>query len=119
MEEGLPFVKLVACDAKTFTELVHSRNSQEVFSHDAQQKEETIGGVGDDDIRKDGMGMCTAFTEKPEDDDLGPYRFTVYKIHYFPAIISMDMTVSLRTADRAGFQLWSERIHVRPEHDFC
>ena len=61
-----PFKKLILGDAKSFADLFNGEKSGKVFSEDAQGKEQTVAGVRDDDIGKDGMCMPAAFTEYPE-----------------------------------------------------
>ena len=69
-EKGDPFEKLVPRDTISFAELLSGVKSGKVFSEDAQDKEQTVAGVRDDDIRKDGVRMVTALTEDPEDTEI-------------------------------------------------
>ena len=69
-EKGNPFEKLVLGDSISFAELLNSAESCKVFPEDAQDKEQTVAGVRDDDIRKDGMCMVAAVTEDPEDAEI-------------------------------------------------
>ena len=69
-EKGDPFEKLVPGDAISFAELLSSVKSCKVFPEDAQDEEQTVAGVRDDDIRKDGMCMVAAVTEDPEDAEI-------------------------------------------------
>ena len=66
-EKGNPFEKLVLGDSKSFAELFDGVKSCKVFPEDAQDKEQAVAGVRDDDIRKDSMCMAAAVTEDPED----------------------------------------------------
>ena len=70
LKKGNPFEKLVPGDSISFAELLSSVKSCKVFPEDAQDKEQAIAGVRDDDIRKDGMCMVTAVTEDPEDAEI-------------------------------------------------
>ena len=66
-EKGNPFEKLVLGDSIPFTELFNGVKSGKVFAEYAQDKEQAVAGVRDNDIGKDGMCMVTAVTENPED----------------------------------------------------
>ena len=69
-EKGNPFEKLVLGDPISFAELFNGVKTCKVFPEDAQDKEQTVAGVRDDDIRKDGMCMVAAVTEDPEDAEI-------------------------------------------------
>ena len=69
-EKGNPFEKLVLGDPIPFTELFDGVKTCKVFPEDAQDKEQTVAGVRDDDIRKDGMCMVAAVTEDLEDAEI-------------------------------------------------
>ncbi|MDY5025198.1 MAG: hypothetical protein SPF19_01525 [Oliverpabstia sp.] len=65
-----PFEKLVPGDAISFAEMLNGVKSSKVFTEDAQDKEQAVAGVRDDDIRKDGMCMITVVTEDPQDAEI-------------------------------------------------
>lgn len=65
--ETKPFEKLVAGDIISFAEMFNGIKPCKVFAKDAEDKEEAKGGIGDDHIREDSVGMPTAVTEYPED----------------------------------------------------
>ena len=69
-EKGNPFEKLVLGDSIPFTELFNGVKSGKVFAEYAQDKEQAVAGVRDNDIGKDGMCMVTAVTENPEDAEI-------------------------------------------------
>ena len=69
-KKGNPFEKLVLGDSKSFAELFDGVKSCKVFPEDAQDKEQAVAGVRDDDIGKDGMCMVAAVTEDPEDAEI-------------------------------------------------
>ena len=56
-EKGNPFEKLVLGDSISFAELFNGAKYGKVFTEDAQDKEQTVAGVRDDGIGKDGMCM--------------------------------------------------------------
>ena len=69
-EKGNPFEKLVLGDPISFAEPFNGVKTCKVFPENAQYKEQTVAGVRDDDIRKDGMCMVAAVTEDPEDAEI-------------------------------------------------
>ena len=69
-KKGDPSEKLVPGDPIFFAELLNGGKSGKVFPEDAQDKEQTVAGVRDDDIGKDGMCMVTAVTEDSEDAEI-------------------------------------------------
>ena len=49
----------------SFTELFDGKTTCKVLSQKTQDEEQTVAGIRDDDIRKNGVGMLTAVTENP------------------------------------------------------
>lgn len=84
---------------------------------DAEDKEKTVPGIRDDEIRKDGVGSA-AVTDKAQDEHLTFYRPAIYEINDPPAVISMDMAVSHCATAGAGFEFRSKRIHVGVKEGF-
>ena len=111
-EKGNPFEKLVLGDSISFAELLNGGKSCKVFPEDAQDKEQTVAGVRDDDIGKDGMCMVTAVTEDPEDAEIRFLLSAGLKVDDGPAIVVMDMEASLPPADRTGLQTGLEQRHI-------
>ena len=111
-EKGNPFEKLVLGDSISFAELLNSVESCKVFPEDAQDKEQAVAGVRDDDIRKDGMCMVAAVTEDPEDAEIRFFLCTGPKVDDGSAVVVMDVAVSGASADGTGLQTGLEQRHI-------
>ena len=78
-----------------------------VFPKNTEDKEDTVLGVGNDSIRKNGMSVATAFADDSCDTDLLIDRLSVDDINHGTLIGSMSFTVADRMADWTffGFRL--------------
>ena len=110
-EKGDPFEKLVLGDSKSFAELFDGVKSCKVFPEDAQDKEQTVAGVRDDDIGKNGMCMVTAVTEDPEDAEIRFFLSAGLEVDDGSAVVVMDVAVSGAPADGTGLQTGLEQRH--------
>ena len=111
-EKGNPFEKLVLGDSISFAELFNGVKTCKVFPEDAQDKEQTVAGVRDDDIRKDSMCMAAAVTEDPEDAEIRFFLCTGPKVDDGSAVVVMDVAVSGASADGTGLQTGLEQRHI-------
>ena len=111
-EKGNPFEKLVLGDSIPFTELFNGVKSGKVFAEYAQDKEQAVAGVRDDDIGKDGMCMVTAVTEDPEDAEIRFFLCAGSKVDDGSAVVVMDVAVSGAPADGTGLQTGLEQRHI-------
>ena len=111
-EKGNPFEKLVLGDSISFAELFNGGKSGKVFPEDAQDKEQAVAGVRNDDIRKDGMCMVTAVTEDPEDAEIRFLFCAGDEIYNGSAVVVMDVAVSGAPADGTGLQTGLEQRHI-------
>ena len=111
-EKGNPFEKLILGDSISFTELFDGVKFCKVFPEDAQDKEQAVAGVGDDDIRKDGVRMIAAVTEDPQDTEIRFFLSAELKVDDGSAIVVMDVAVSGASADGTGFQFRPKQSHV-------
>ena len=111
-EKGNPFEKLVLGDSISFAELFNSVESCKVFPEDAQDKEQTVAGVRDDDIGKDGMCMVAAVTEDPEHTKIRFLLSAGLKVDDGSAVVAMDMAVSGTPADGTGLKFGLKFSHV-------
>ena len=57
---------LFRMDSISFAELLNGGKSCKVSPEDAQDKEQTVAGVRNDDIREDSVGVPAAVAEYPE-----------------------------------------------------
>ena len=111
-EKGNPFEKLVWGDSISFAELFNGIKACKVFSEDAQGKEQTVAGVRDDDIGKDGMCMVTAVTEDPEDAEIRFFLCAGPKVDDGSAVVGMDVAVSFASTGGTGLQTGLKFSHV-------
>ena len=116
--KGNPFEKLVPGDSISFTELLNGGKSGKVFPEDAQDKEQAVAGVRDDDIRKDGVRMVTAVTEDPEDAEIRFLLCAGAEVNDGSAVVAMDVAVSGTPADGTGLQFRPKQSHVGIEERF-
>ncbi len=103
-------VKLFRSNAETFTEPVNGSKPQEIFCQDAEDEEKAVGGIRDDEVRKNGMGMA-AGTNEAEDTEAVPYRPASHEINQGTVIIGMDRAGSLHAAVWAGLKFRTESSH--------
>ena len=90
----------------------------EIFTKDAEGKEQTVGTVRDDEIRKDGMGRATAVAGAAKDSDIMPYTFSADKVDQISFVVTVDMEISRGTTDRTclefrlykGHELFKQRF---------
>jgi len=66
-----PVVKEFLGNEETLTEFFDRGNMPEILSQNPKDEKEAIGGVRDDEVRKDGMGMA-AGTDKAQDTETVP-----------------------------------------------
>ena len=111
-EKGNPFEKLVLGDPISFAELFDGVKTCKVFPENAQYKEQTVAGVRDDDIGKDGMCMVTAVTEDSEHTKIRFLLCAGPKVDDGSAVVVMDVAVSGTPADGTGLQTGLKPRHV-------
>ena len=111
-EKGDPFEKLVLGDSISFAELFDGVKTCKVFPEDAQDKEQAVAGVRDDDIGKNGMCMVTAVTEDPEDAEIRFFLSAGLEVDDGSAVVVMDEAVSGASTDGTGLQTGLKPRHV-------
>ena len=74
-----------------------------------------MAGIGDDDIRQDGMGMAAAGAPDTHDAYFFPDDSAVPEFSDAALIITMDPAVPACAAVRAGIQFGAVFIHIRLE----
>ena len=102
-----PFIELTWGDRETLTQLLYGIQMQKVFCKDTQYEEQTVGTVGNDDIRKDGMGRFTTVTDTAEDSDFMTDIFTTDEVNEIPLVIAMNPQFSSGFTDWAGLKFRS------------
>ncbi len=100
-EQGKPAVKLFLGNEEALTESFHGNRAQEILRKDAEDEEKAVGGIREEEVREDGMGMA-AGTDKAQDAEAVPDRPASHEINQGAAIIGMDGAGALRPAAGAG-----------------
>ena len=110
LEEIQPVAQLGKGDGEALTESLHGRQTQEILCQDTEEEEQAIAGVGDDEVREDGMGMA-AGTDEAHDAEAVADRGTTYEIHQGTAIIGMDAAGTPGPTAGTGLQFRAEPLH--------
>ena len=66
----------------------------EIFTKDAEDKEQTVGTIRDDEIRKDGMGRATAVADTAKDGDLMPDTFSTNEVDEPALVVAVNLEFS-------------------------
>ena len=112
LPQGEPLIELVLRDFISFTELFNGKTACKVLSQKAQNEEQAVAGIRNNDIGKNGMGMLTAVTENPHHTKVGLLTFTGLEVNDGAAIVVMDVTVTGASTDGTGFQVGLKPGHV-------
>ena len=111
-EEFQKTVQLGKGDGETPAEALYSREVQEILCQDTEDEEQAVAGIGDDEIREDGMGMA-AGTDEAKDAEAVSDRGAIYEIHQGTVIIGMDLAAACCPTEGTGLQLGTESNHER------
>lgn len=109
-EQREPAVKLFLCDKEAFADPFHGSGAQEILRQNAEDEEKAIGGIRDDEIRKDGMGMA-AGTNKAQNTETVADRFATYEINQGTVIVGMDRAGAFHPTARTSLQFRPETSH--------
>ncbi len=109
-EQGKPVVKLFAGNEEALTDPFHGSRAQEILRQDAEDEEKAVGGIRDDEVREDGMGMA-AGTGKAQDAETVPDRPAAYEINQGAVIVGMDGAGPLHPAAWACLEFRPETVH--------
>ena len=94
-------VQLGKGDGEPFTEPLHCREVQEILRQNAEEEEEAIAGVRDDEVREDGMGMA-AGTDQAQDAEAVSDGDAAYEIDQRTVVVGMDPAGTLCSTVGAG-----------------
>ena len=109
-EEIQPAAQLGKGDGKALAELFHSGKMQEILRQNAEEEEQAIAGVGDDEVREDGMGMA-AGTDEAQDAEAVADGGTAHEVHQGSVIVGMDPAGALCPTAGTGLQFGPESDH--------
>lgn len=96
----------------SFAELLDGKTACKVLSKKAQNEEQAVAGIRDNDIRKNGVGMPTAVTENTHYTKVGLFSFTGLEVNDGAAIVVVDVTVTGASADRTGLKVGLKLSHA-------
>ena len=65
----------------SFTELFDGKTTCKILPQKAQNEEQAVAGIRDNDIWKNGVGMLTAVTENPHHTKVGLFTFTGLEVN--------------------------------------
>ena len=116
LEEPQPPAQLGKGDGEAFAELLHSGKAQEILREDAEEEEQAISGVRDDEVREDGMGMAAGTDEAHDAEAVADWGAT-YEVHQGAAIVGMDTAGAPGSATGTGLQFRTESGHEGIEQD--
>ena len=88
-----PFIELSGRNGKAFAQFLDRIQMHEIFTKDAENKEQTVGTVRDDEIRKDGMGRATAVADTAKDGNFMPDRFSTNEVDETTLIIAVSAII--------------------------
>ena len=110
LEEIQPAAQLGKGDGEALTESLHGRQTQEILREDAEDEEQAIAGVRDDEVREDGMGMA-AGTDEAHDAEAVADRDTTYKVDQGTSVIGMDAAGTPGPTAGTGLKFRVESLH--------
>ena len=98
-------------DIKSGTKLLDSISSGKILGNDMENKKQAISTIGDDQIRKNGIGMPAASADNPADTDSMINRSSGDKVNEVPVIGGMGVAGVGGTTIRAGFLFREKTSH--------
>ena len=96
----------------SFTELFNGKTTCKILPKKAQNEEQAVAGIRDNDIRKNGVGMLTAVTENPHHTKVGLFSLTCLEVNDGAAIVIVDVTVTGASTDGTGLKFGLKLSHV-------
>ena len=96
----------------SFTELFDGKTTCKILPKKAQDEEQAVAGIRNNDIRKNGVGMLAAVAENTHHTDVGLFPFTCLEVDDGAAIVVVDVTVPGASADGTGLKKWLKLSHV-------
>ena len=83
---------------------------QEILSHGTEDEEQAIGGVGNNEVGEDGVGVA-AGTDEAQDAEAVADRGAVHEIEEGAVIIGMDTAGAFGPTAGAGLKFGAETFH--------
>ena len=117
LEKPQPAVQLGKGDGEAFAELLNCGKVQEILRQDTEDEEQAITGVGDDEVREDGMSMA-AGTDEAEDAEAVSDGGAADEVNEGAVIVGMDPAGAFCPTAGTGLELWAESRHKRVKQGF-
>ena len=102
---------------EAFAELLNCGKVQEILRQDTEDEEQAITGVGDDEVREDGMSMA-AGTDEAEDAEAVSDGGAADEVNEGAVIAGMDPAGAVCPTAGTGLELWAESRHKRVKQGF-
>ena len=96
----------------SFTELFDGKTTCKVLPQKAQNEDQDVAEIRNNNIRKNGVGMLTAVTENPHHTKVGLFSFTCLEVNDGATIVVLDVTVTGTFADRTALKFGLKLSHV-------
>jgi hypothetical protein len=116
--EAEPFVEQLSGNAIEITDLLNGVKSGEMFPQNPQDKQQTVSGVWDDDVGKNGVRVTATLARDTVDAQICFFPVSAGKVDNGSAVVGMDTAVPTRTAAGTGLKLRSKTGHVRVKKRF-
>ena len=110
--EAEPLIEPVLLNSISFIELNYSKTGCEVLAEKAQDKEQAVVGIRDDDVRKDGVGVLTAVTEDAHYTEVVASPDSGAEINQGAVIVVVDVAVAGASAEGTGLKMRLKFRHV-------
>ncbi len=118
LPERKPSAELISAYQVFITDLFSREMMAEMISQNTEDKEETVLGVRNNDIRQDGMGVSAAAASDTHDGHFFPDNRVIPVFSDISFVISKDSAVAAGTAAGTGFQFRAVLVHKRDERLF-
>ncbi len=99
-KEGFPLIQHGGRDGEAAADLFH-RAAPEIRAQHTENEKQAVGGVWDDEIREESMGVSTAGTPHPPDLDGGIDNLSSDVVDHTAPVAAMWNAVPSGTARRA------------------
>lgn len=96
----------------SFADLLYSKTTGKVLSQKAQNKDQSVAGIRDNDIREDGMGMFIAVTENAQYTKVRFFLLSCPEINDRTAIVVVNVAVTDASTAGTGLTFWPEFSHI-------
>jgi hypothetical protein len=83
-----------------------------MHAQNLKDKQQTVSGIRDDDIGKNGMGATAALTADPEDAQIRFFPVSTPEVGNRSSVVGMNAAVAAGAAAGTGLKSWFKAVHV-------